>query len=70
MGNLNIDGLLAAAGKTLGLPPEKLREALSSGNYAQITEKLSEADQAKIGAVLKDPALSEKFRKQFMKDGQ
>lgn len=70
MGNLNIDGLLAAAGKTLGLSPEKLREALSSGNYAQITEKLSEADRAKISAILKNPELAEKFRKQFMKNGQ
>lgn len=69
MGNLNIDGLLAAAGKTLGLSPEKLREALSSGNYAQITEKLSEADRAKISAILKNPELAEKFRKQFMKNG-
>ncbi|MCM1335728.1 MAG: hypothetical protein NC084_09220 [Bacteroides sp.] len=67
MGNLNIDGLFAAASEKLGISPDRLREALTSGDYAAITERLSEADRAKIGAVLKDPALSEKFRNRFMK---
>lgn len=68
MGNLNIDGLFAAASQKLGISPEKLRAALGSGDYAQITEKLSEADRAKINAILKNPELLEKFRKQLMKD--
>ncbi len=70
MGNLNIDVLMEAAGKKLGIPPEKLREALGSGNFSEIASKLSREDREKIQAVLNNPELSEKFKRQFMNGGR
>lgn len=65
MGNLNVDGLMEAASKRLGVPVETLREALKSGNISAIAGNLSREDKDKIDAVLKNPELSEKFRRQF-----
>lgn len=66
MGNLNIDSLIEAASKRLGVTPEKLKSSLSSGNTEEITSLLSKSDREKINAVMSNPALAEKFRRQFI----
>lgn len=66
MGNINIDELIGAASKRLGVSSEKLRGALSEGSISEITSKLSENDREKINAVMSNPKLAERFRKQFM----
>lgn len=66
MGNINIDELIGAASKRLGVSSEKLRSALSDGNISEITANLSEKDREKISAVMSNPKLAERFRKQFL----
>lgn len=66
MGNINIDELIGAASKRLGVSSEKLRNALNDGNISEITAKLSEKDREKINVVMSNPKLAERFRKQFM----
>lgn len=70
MANINIDKLMEAASKGLGISKESLRNALEKGDVAGITANMSESDRAKVNAVLKDPKLSEKFRKQYTGDGK
>lgn len=68
MGNINIDSLIEIASKKLGVSPESLRSSLNSGDISGITSKLSPGDREKVNAVLNDPKLSEKFRKQYTGD--
>lgn len=65
MANINIDKLMEAASKGLGISKESLKNALERGDVTEITANMSESDRAKVNAVLKDPKLSEKFRKQY-----
>lgn len=65
MGNINIEALIEIAGRKLGIPPEELRKSLNSGDISGITSKMSKSDREKVNAVLNDPKLSEKFRKQY-----
>ncbi len=68
MGNLNIDQLIEAASKKLGVPPDKLRTSLNSGNLDAVMTSLSKSDREKIETVLKNPKLSESFKKRYMND--
>lgn len=69
MAEMNIDALIAAASKGLKIPPDALRLMLKNGDVSGITANMSESDRAKVEQVMKDPRLSEKFRKQYTGKG-
>ena len=65
MGNINIDALIEAASKKLGIPPEQLRKSLNSGNISDITSRMSKSDRDKINSVMNNPELMEKMRRKY-----
>lgn len=69
MGNINIDALIEAASKKLGIPPEQLKKSLNSGNIGDITSRMSKSDRDKINSVMNNPELMEKMRRKYMGNG-
>lgn len=65
MSELNMDNLIEIASKKLGLTNEGLREMLKTGNVEAITSNLSQSDREKVEKVMNNPALAEKFKKQY-----
>ena len=65
MSELNMDNLIEIASKKLGLTNEGLRELLKTGNVEAITSNLSQSDREKVEKVMNNPALAEKFKKQY-----
>lgn len=55
-----VDALLEAAGKKLGVPPQQLRKELESGKFDPLLRNLNQKDSAKVQKVLQDPSLLEK----------
>ena len=56
-----VDQLLQAAGKKLGVPPEQLRSELESGKYDKILKNMSQKDSAMLQKVMQNPKLMEKM---------
>ncbi|WP_301844916.1 hypothetical protein [uncultured Ruminococcus sp.] len=56
-----VDQLLAAAGKKLGVPPAQLRQELESGKYDKVLKNMSLKDSAMLQKVLKNPEMVEKL---------
>ncbi len=56
----NINSLLETVSARLGTTPEKLREALNSGDLSKAIGNMSEKDAQKLNAVLKNPELVKK----------
>lgn len=56
-----VDQLLAAAGKKLGVPPAQLRQELESGKYDKVLKNMSPKDSAMLQKVLKNPEMVEKL---------
>lgn len=69
MGNINIDALIEAASKKLGIPPEQLRKSLNTGNIGDITSRMSKSDRDKINSVMNNSELMEKMRRKYMGNG-
>lgn len=57
----NINALLEAVSKKLGTTPEKLREALQTGDMSKAMENMSPKDAQKLNAVLNNPELIKKM---------
>ena len=66
MNKLNYEELIKAASRKLGVSPENLRQALNSGDMNAITSHLSPSDKAKLDSIMKNTALTEKLRRQYM----
>ncbi|MCH5325085.1 MAG: hypothetical protein J1E39_07710 [Eubacterium sp.] len=56
----NINSLLEAVSQKLGTTPDKLREALNSGDLSKAIGNMSEKDAQKLNSVLKNPELVKK----------
>lgn len=56
-----VDQLLAATGKKLGVPPAQLRQELESGKYDKVLKNMSPKDSAMLQKVLKNPEMVEKL---------
>ena len=52
---MNIDKLMQAVSAKLGTTPQKLKEALQSGDFSKATENMSPKDAEKLNAVLNNP---------------
>lgn len=65
MADNNMERLMAAASKGLGIPPEKLKEALEKRDIGALTANMSENDRKKVNEVLNNPKMAEQFRKKY-----
>ena len=62
--NLNpkqVDQLLQAANKKLGVPPEQLKSELESGKYDKVLKNMSQKDSAMLQKVMQNPKMVEKL---------
>ena len=62
--NLNpkqVDQLLQAASKKLGVPPEQLKNELESGKYDKVLKNMSQKDSAMLQKVMQNPKMVEKL---------
>ena len=62
--NLNpkqVDQLLQAASKKLGLPLEQLKSELESGKYDKVLKNMSQKDSAMLQKVMQNPKMVEKL---------
>lgn len=62
---ININSLISAASKKLGIPEEQLRKAVNEGNVNELRSYLSSADNEKLDKVMKDKALAEDVMKKY-----
>lgn len=62
---LDIESLIKTASKKLGMPEDKLREAVRTGNASGIKSYLNPADRAKLDKAMNDRELAEKIKKQY-----
>lgn len=56
-----VEQLLQAASKKLGVPPQTLRTELESGKYDRVLQNLSQKDSAMLQKVMQNPKLMEKL---------
>ena len=62
--NLNpkqVDQLLQAASKKLGVPTEQLKSELESGKYDKVLKNMSQKDSAMLQKVMQNPKMVEKL---------
>ncbi|MCR4779589.1 MAG: hypothetical protein K5876_00690 [Ruminiclostridium sp.] len=62
---INTEALIKTASAKLGMPEDKLREALRSGNTAEIKKYMSGAEGRKLDSALNDRGLAEEIRKKY-----
>ena len=60
-GNSNMDALLGAVSKKLGMPAEQLKKELKEGKLDNALKNMSPADSAKFNAALQNPKLVEQM---------
>lgn len=56
-----VDQLLQAASKKLGVPSEQLRSELESGKYDKVLKNMSQKDSAMLQKVMQNPKMMEKL---------
>ena len=56
-----VDQLLQAASKKLGVQPEQLRSELESGKYDKVLKNMSQKDSAMLQKVMQNPKMMEKL---------
>lgn len=56
-----VDQLLEAASKKLGVPPQQLKAELESGKYDKVLGNMSQKDSAMLQKVLQNPKMMEKL---------
>ena len=57
----NMEGLLQAVSKKLGVPAERLRKELQAGKFDSAMQNMSPADAAKFHQAVRDPKMVEKL---------
>lgn len=62
---INTEALIKTASARLGMPEDKLRAALKSGNTAEIKKYMSGSDAAMLDSALKDRAYAEELKKKY-----
>ena len=51
----NIESMLEAVSKKLGITPQKLKEAINKGDHSIALSNMSEKDAKKLNSILSDP---------------
>ena len=67
---INLDVLIAAASRKTGLPEEKIRNAVNSGDVSELRSFLGAREQEKFDKTMNDGRLTEEIRRKYMKDGR
>ena len=62
---INIDSLMKAASRQLGMPEDKLREAVKRGDITAVKQYMQPADRDRRDGVLKDKAQVDAIGKKF-----
>ena len=62
---INTEALIKTASARLGMPEDKLRAALRSGNTTEIKKYMSGSDAAELDSVLKNRAYTEELKKKY-----
>ncbi len=63
---ININGLIAAASKKLGIPEEKLRKAVNDGNVDELRSYLNSSGSAALDKAMKDERFAQEIQKKYM----
>ncbi len=56
-----VDQLVAAASKKLGVPPQQLKSELESGKYDKILGNMSQKDSAMLQKIMQNPKMVDKL---------
>ena len=67
---INLDVLIAAASRKAGLPEEKIRNAVNSGDVSELRSFLGAREQEKFDKTMNDGRLTEEIRRKYMTDGR
>lgn len=62
---INVDNLIKAASRQLGMPEDKLRAAVKSGNTAEIKKYMSGEEAQKLDSALKDRRYTEEIKNRY-----
>ena len=62
---IDINSLIKTASRKLGMPEEKLREAVKTGDTSAIRQYLSSNDRDQLDKAMNDKALAEKIKRQY-----
>lgn len=59
--NENMDELVRAVSRKLGMPPEQLQSELKAGKFDNALKNMRPAEEAKFRQILNNPSLLDKF---------
>ncbi len=65
---ININDLIAAASRKLGVPEEKIRAAVNSGNVSELKAYLGDKERERFERTMNDRGLTEELGKKYMAD--
>ena len=65
---ININDLIAAASRKLGVPEEKIRAAVNSGNVSELKAYLGGKERERFERTMNDRGLTEELGKKYMAD--
>ena len=63
---INIDSLIAAASRKLGVPEEKIRAAVNSGNVSELKAYLGDKERESYERAMKERGLTEEPGNKYM----
>ena len=62
---INIEALMKAASRQLGMPEDKLRDAVRSGDISAVKRYMNTADRDKLDGILKDKGQVDAIGRKF-----
>lgn len=65
---ININDLIAAASRKLGVPEEKIRAAVNSGNVSELKAYLGDKERERFERTMNDRGFTEELGKKYMAD--
>lgn len=65
---ININDLIAAASRKLGVPEEKIRAAVNNGNVSELKAYLGDKERERFERTMNDRGLTEELGKKYMAD--
>lgn len=63
---INVNSLIAAASKKLGVPEEKLRKAVNEGNVSELRSYLNNSERETLDRAMKDKGFTDSLKNKYM----
>ena len=63
---LNVNSLIAAASRKLGIPEEKIRKAVNEGNVDELRSYLGGSDREAVDRAMNDESFARKIQEKYM----